>query len=73
MQREPAQAVSSDLPDEIFRSICFHLTEPRNAHFSPVEDVLASLRLTHLTTDQSTSLETFKINNTRGRIGCIGE
>jgi hypothetical protein len=74
MQRNPTQACPADLTSpKIFHSICVRLTEPRGAHFSPAEDVLAFRRLIHLTTDQSSSLETFKINNTRGRTGCIGE
>jgi hypothetical protein len=55
------------LKENVF-SICFGLTGRRGARFSPAVDVITFSGVIHLATDQTSSLEAFKINNRRSRL-----
>jgi hypothetical protein len=58
-------------PKKFFLNL-FLLSETRATRFSPSADVITFWRLIHLTANQSSSLETFKINNTRSRQAAEG-
>jgi hypothetical protein len=70
LQRDRTQNSSRMKPDKRnFFSIYSGLTGPRGARFSPPVNVITFLALIHLTAiHQSSSLETFKINNRRSRL-----